>query len=66
MIIKLRGILGSDREQGDITEIAILNRIVRWRKADAAQPEPIEWEADPRHRKKIMEYFGVIGSVIEH
>jgi hypothetical protein len=48
--IKVRAILGGD--SWDDKEVTILGRIVRWR--DYA----IEYEADPRHRKIVMEHFG--------
>ena len=43
--IKVRGVLGLDAE--DDKEISILGRIVRWKSWG------IEFEADPKHRKKI-------------
>ena len=48
--IKVRGMLGPDDK--DVEQIVILGRIVRW------TPEGLEWEADPKHRKLILEYFG--------
>ncbi len=50
MLLKHRGTLGPNREQGDIQEIAHLNRIVRWCvPSDGVRGERIELEADPRH-----------------
>ncbi len=48
--IKVRGILGGDPE--DCKEISIWGRVVRW------TLEGLEFEADPKHREKILEYFG--------
>ena len=48
--IKLRGVLGPDPE--DDKEIVILGRTVKWTSGG------IEYEADPRHRIKLLEYFG--------
>ena len=48
--IKVRAMLGSDVK--DDKEVTILGRIVRWGESG------IEYEADPKHRKKILEYFG--------
>jgi len=47
--IKVRGMLGPDR--GDLKEITILGRIVKWRDWG------ISYEADPKHRKILMERF---------
>eukprot|EP00973_Karenia_brevis_P079669 11054232-Karenia_brevis.AAC.1 len=48
--IKVRAVLGP--EPIDDKEVTILGRIVRWRE------EGIEYEADPKHRKIILECFG--------
>ena len=48
--IKVRGILGPDPK--DLNQIVILGRIVRWTQ------EGIEYEADPKHRKILLESFG--------
>ena len=48
--IKDRGILGGD--EGDKQEMVILGRMVRW------TPDGIEYEADPKHRELILEFFG--------
>ena len=48
--IKVRGRLGP--EESDQKEISILGRRVAWRTWG------ISYEADPRHRKLITEYFG--------
>ena len=47
--IKVRGRLGP--EPGDDKEISILGRVVRWRSWG------ISYEADPKHRRLIAEYF---------
>ena len=49
--IKFRGIFGMDA--GSTQEIFILGRIVR------VNGEGIEYEADPKHRKLVMEHFGI-------
>ena len=48
--IKVRAILGPDEK--DDKEVVILGRIVRWTETG------IEYEADPKRRKIILEYFG--------
>eukprot|EP00973_Karenia_brevis_P080980 11233745-Karenia_brevis.AAC.1 len=48
--IKVRAILGPDK--GDDKEVVILGRIVRWTE------HGIEYQADPKHRKLVLEYFG--------
>jgi hypothetical protein len=48
--IKVRATLGP--EDKDDKEVVILGRILRWKDWG------IEWEADPKHRKTIMDYFG--------
>jgi hypothetical protein len=48
--IKVRAILGQD--EGDQKEVVILGRIVRWKDWG------IEYEADPKHKKIVEEYFG--------
>lgn len=47
--LKVRGILGD--EAWDEKEISILNRQLRWTK------EGLEYEADKRHAREIIEYF---------
>jgi len=65
LLIKFRGILGPDPGAGHVSELSILNRLVRWRSSagpgpasglphldgseETAGPEQIELEADPRH-----------------
>ena len=46
----MRGLLGP--EEADDKEVTILGRVVRWRSWG------IEYQADPKHRKLVMEYFG--------
>ena len=48
--IKVRAVLGC--EPSDDKEVVILGRIVRWREWG------IEYEADPKHRRVMIEYFG--------
>jgi hypothetical protein len=58
--IKVRAILG--KNPGDDKEVVILNRTVRWTQ------EGIEYQADPKHRRKLLEYFGMDESsnVLKH
>ena len=49
--IKLRAILGD--EPNDQKEVVILGRVVRWGKRG------IEYEADPKHRRLVLEAFGL-------
>ena len=49
--IKVRGILGGD--EGDVRQIVLLGRVITWKR------EGIEYEADPRHRKAVLDYFGL-------
>eukprot|EP00973_Karenia_brevis_P019452 2668664-Karenia_brevis.AAC.1 len=48
--IKVRAVLGP--EPKDDKDVTILGRMVRWKEGG------IEYEADPKHRKVILEYFG--------
>ena len=48
--IKNRGVLGPD--DGDLKEIDMLGRILKYKSTG------ISWQADPRHRKMIIEHFG--------
>eukprot|EP00973_Karenia_brevis_P035286 4866350-Karenia_brevis.AAC.1 len=48
--IKVRAVLGP--EDKDDKEVTILGRVVRWTR------EGIEYEADPKHRRILLEYFG--------
>ena len=49
--LKVRAILGE--EPGDDKEVTILGRTVRWKSWG------IEYEADDKHRKALMEKFGM-------
>ena len=50
LIVKHLAILGPGTALGDVTEVRILNRIVRWVKPPyGSGRERIEYEADPRH-----------------
>ena len=49
--IKLRGIVGPD--PGDMKEIRILNRLVRWTK------DGIEYEADDKHVTTVVKGLGL-------
>jgi hypothetical protein len=48
--IKVRAVLGW--EVGDDKEVVILGRVVRWTR------EGLEYEADPKHRRMVLESFG--------
>eukprot|EP00973_Karenia_brevis_P014823 2023223-Karenia_brevis.AAC.1 len=48
--IKVRAVLGP--EEKDDKEVTILGRLIRW------TDEGVEYEADPKHRSIILEYFG--------
>eukprot|EP00973_Karenia_brevis_P037777 5210347-Karenia_brevis.AAC.1 len=48
--IKVRAVLGPE-EKGD-REVTSLGRVVRWTQ------EGMEYEADPKHRRILLEYFG--------
>ena len=48
--IKVRALPGPD--EGDDKHVVILGRHARW------TADGIEYEADPKHRKLIMEHFG--------
>eukprot|EP00973_Karenia_brevis_P026748 3690945-Karenia_brevis.AAC.1 len=48
--IKVRAVLGT--EENDDKEVSILGRLVRW------TGEGIKYEADPKHRRLVLEYFG--------
>ena len=49
--LKVRAVLGP--EESDDKEVVILGRKVRWK------PGGIRFEADPKHRKMLMEAFGL-------
>eukprot|EP00973_Karenia_brevis_P016569 2268228-Karenia_brevis.AAC.1 len=49
--IKVRAVLGP--EENDDKEVTILGRLVRW------TDECLEYEADPKRRSFILEYFGL-------
>ena len=51
--IKVRAVLG--HEEKDDKEVVILGRTVTWTE------EGLEWKADPKHRKMILDYFGFDG-----
>ena len=49
--IKVRATMGPDDK--DDKEVVILGRTLRWKTWG------IEWEADPKHRRVVLEYFGL-------
>ena len=48
--MEVRGILGGDSDE--VQELTLLGRTVRW------TSEGLPWEADLKHRKIVMDYFG--------
>ena len=55
LIVKHLATLGSCTALGDVTEVRILNRIVRWVKPpNGSGRERVEYEADPRHAELII------------
>ena len=50
-----RGVLGPYQVRGEVTDIMVLNRVVR------RGPEGIEHEADPRHAEIIIHELGLQG-----
>ena len=59
LIVKVRGVLGPRREMGDVDEMVILNRIVRWVPARGASLEYISIEADARHVQVLAQQLGL-------
>ena len=59
LIVKNRGILGPCPEEGDVSEIIVLNRILRWCVSEGGTVERIEWEADPRHVDIVIAQLGL-------
>ena len=60
LIVEHLATLGPCTALGDVTEVRILNRIVRWVKPRyGSGRERIEYEADPRHAKLIMHQLGL-------
>eukprot|EP00973_Karenia_brevis_P067937 9450824-Karenia_brevis.AAC.1 len=47
--VKVRAVLGPEEKDGK--EVTILGRVVRW------TDKGIEYEAGPKHRRIILEYF---------
>ena len=56
LIVKVRGTLGPRRDLGDVQEIVVLNRIVRWVTGDRPR---IEMEADARHVPLLVQQLGL-------
>ena len=60
LIVKHLATLGPFTALGDVTEVRILNRIVRWVKPPCGSGcERIEYEADPRHAELIIHQLGL-------
>eukprot|EP00971_Amphidinium_carterae_P128613 2547535-Amphidinium_carterae.1 len=51
MILKLLGVLGPCKDEGDVQELIVLNKLVRYVQPPYASDDSayIEWEPDPRH-----------------
>jgi len=62
LIVKDRGTLGGRR--GDLQEINVLHRSIRWIPADVSGPERIEYVADPRHAEILQVQCGLRGAKI--
>ena len=56
-IVKDRGTLGPG--PGDMKEVTILNRLIRWRGAWTPGGERLEYEADPRHVQILQAQLGL-------
>ena len=65
LIVKVRRTLGPRPYMGDVSEIVILNRVVKWVRATVAAPEKIELEADARHVPLLAQQMG-LNSVRKH
>ena len=55
---KVRAMLGPEKK--DAKEVVLLGWVVRW------LGDKVEWEADPKHREKVLEYplaFGLPATV---
>ena len=60
LIVKHLATLGPCTALGDVTEVRILNRIVRWGKPPyESGRERIEYEADPGHAELIIHQLGL-------
>ena len=60
MILKLMGVLGPSKADGDVQEIRCLNRIIRYVVVPyKSGADYIEWEADPRHVEILMSHLGL-------
>ena len=60
LIVKHLATLGSCTALGEVTEVRIANRIVRWVKPPyGSGRERIEYEADPRHAELIIHQLGL-------
>ena len=58
-IVKDRGVLGPRPDLGDVQEIVVLSRILRFIPEGAPGGECIEYEADPRHADILAAQFGL-------
>eukprot|EP00972_Heterocapsa_arctica_P071696 10591300-Heterocapsa_arctica.AAC.1 len=59
MVLKRRGMLGYDKDAGDIQEIRILNRLLRLAHDEEGVPQ-LEREADPRHAQIVTKQLGLL------
>ena len=63
LIVKHLAALGPCTALGDVTEVRILNRIVRWVKPPyGSGRERVEYEADPGHAELIIHQLGLSNS----
>ncbi|CAK0894862.1 unnamed protein product [Prorocentrum cordatum] len=58
LIVERRGVLGLEASEGDVKEIAVLNRILRWAQGDGVSPDRVEHEADPRQVEIALAQLG--------
>ena len=59
-IVKQLAILGPSLALGDVPELRILNRLVRWVKPPyGSGAERLEYEADPRHAELLVHQLGL-------
>lgn len=56
-VVKDRGTLGPGR--GNLKQIRLLNRVIRYMEATPTSPEDITWEADARHVELIANQIGL-------
>eukprot|EP00971_Amphidinium_carterae_P257814 5117529-Amphidinium_carterae.1 len=67
MILKLFGVLGPCKDEGDVQELIVLNRLVRYVQPPYASDDAayIEWEPDPRHVEILRKTVGLEGEGVK-